>query len=185
MMVKRDNHLPGGFLLLILFILIVFYSGMKGEGSITGTDNEEEKVFIEVSGEVKEPGIYAFKRSVCLYDVLQRAGCAVTETSLVKDIDNSELRSGMKIEVYRKGGRIYIKQNEMSSHNKVTLNIPISLNNESMDGLTAIPGIGPFLSRSMIEERRKRGGFSDLQQLKELPGVGDKLYDKIIPYLRL
>ena len=73
----------------------------------------------------------------------------------------------------------------MSSYHKVTLNIPISLNNESMIGFIAIPGIGTSLSQTIIDERNRNGGFSDLEQLKELPGVGDKLYSKIIPYLKL
>lgn len=183
--IKRHNRLSGGFLLLILFLLVVFYSGMKRDGSIISTDYKENKVFIEVSGEIEGAGIYAFKRSARLHDVLERAGLQVTEIRLAKDIGNPELPSGVEIEVYRKGGKIYIKQNEMTSHYKMTLNIPVSLNNESMEGFTAIPGIGAFLSRSIVEARRKRGKFTDLQQLKELPGIGDKLYDRIVPYLKL
>lgn len=184
-MVKRDNHLSGGFLLIILFILVTFFVSMKGDGTILSTGNNEDEIFIEVSGEVKKAGIYTFNWNPRLYDVLKRAGCEVTEAGLVNDSGNPELHSGMKIQVYREGERISINKSEMLSHHKVTLDIPISLNRESMEGLTAIPGIGPSLSRRIADERKRKGGYTDLQQLKELPGVGDKLYDKIIPYLEL
>ena len=185
MKTKKINSLSGGFFLLLLFILAVFFSGMKGDRSIVSIDNKEDKLFIEVSGDVKNPGIYGFEEDARLYDILERAGCEAAEVLLANGTSSTELHSGLKIEIHREGGRIFFKQDEMSSHHKITLNIPISLNNESMDGLTAIPGIGPSLSGRIVEERRKNGGFRDLRQLKELPGVGDKLYDKIVPYLKL
>jgi len=123
-MVKKNNHWSRGFFLLILFMLVTFYSGMKRINGNVRTDKPEKIVFIQ-------------------------------------------------------------EERKLSPYHKVTLNIPISLNNVSSEGLTAISGIGPSLSQRIIEERRKNGGFTDLKQLKKLPGVGDKLYERIIPYLKL
>ncbi len=185
MKVKRHNSQAGGFLLLILFMVTAFYLSIKKDIALIVKDTEKSEVLIQVEGETEKPGIYAFKRDTRFQDVLKRAGCSVKETGQLHAVYNQELRSGMKFEISRKGGKLYIKQGEMSAHHKITLNIPISLNKESMIGLTAIPGIGPSLSRRITEERRKKGGFSDLAQLKELPGIGDKLYVNIISYLRL
>lgn len=165
-------------------MLTVFYSGVKGEIKII-SNNIESTVFIQVEGETGRPGIYAFNPDTRLHDILKRAGCEITETSPGENMKKTELRSGMKFEVFRKGGIIYIEKGEMSAHHKVTLNIPINLNNESTYGFTAVPGIGPSLSKRITDARSKKGGFSDLRQLKELPGVGDKLYDRIIPYFTL
>ncbi len=73
----------------------------------------------------------------------------------------------------------------MSAFHKVTLGIPISINRESVEGLTAIPGIGNSLARTIKEERIKRNGFTDINELKTLPGIGDKLFLKIESYVRL
>lgn len=184
MIEKNNNYKTGGLLLIILVILVTFYSSIKGERKII-SNNNEGTVFIQVDGETEKPGIYAFNPDTRLHDVLKRAGCPVIEADLGKDIKKTGLRSGMKIKVYRKHGNFYIEQSEMSAHHKVTLNIPISLNNESTYGFTAIPGIGTSLSKRITDERSRKGGFSDLRQLKEIPGVGDKVYDKIISYLTL
>ena len=79
----------------------------------------------------------------------------------------------------------YSKKGEMSSFHKVTLGIPININEESVYGLTAIPGIGNSLARKIQEERTKRNGFTDINELKTLPGIGEKMFSKIAPYIRI
>ena len=74
MIVKRNNYPAGGFLLLILFMLIAFYSSVKGDSSKISKDTCEGTLFIQVEGETEEPGIYAFKRDARLSDILKRAG---------------------------------------------------------------------------------------------------------------
>ena len=74
---------------------------------------------------------------------------------------------------------------EMTAFQKVTLGIPIDINRESAIGLTAIPGIGKSLARTISDERVKRNGFKDINELKTLPGIGEKLFSKIAPYIRI
>jgi competence protein ComEA len=68
---------------------------------------------------------------------------------------------------------------------KFTLGIPISLNRESEEGLTAVPGIGPKLAGAIVRYRDTRGGYKALSEIKDVPGIGDKTYKKILPYLEL
>ena len=79
----------------------------------------------------------------------------------------------------------HLQKDEISGFHKVTLGIPVSINKESVNGLTAIPGIGNSLARTIKEERIKRNGFTDINELKTLPGIGDKLFARIRPYIRL
>jgi DNA uptake protein ComE-like DNA-binding protein len=73
----------------------------------------------------------------------------------------------------------------MSAFYKVTLGIPISLNTESLYGLTAIPGIGPSIARAIVRERDKRMGFQQKNEMLSIPGIGPILYKKVARYLRL
>lgn len=73
----------------------------------------------------------------------------------------------------------------MSAFYKITLGIPISLNNESVNGLTAIPGIGPRIASSIVRERAKREGFQQMDEILSIPGIGPKLYRKAARYLTL
>jgi len=79
----------------------------------------------------------------------------------------------------------YSEKGEISAFHKITLGIPININKESVEGFTAIPGIGSTLARTIGEERKKRNGFKDLNELKTLPGIGERLFAKIKPYVRI
>ncbi len=78
-----------------------------------------------------------------------------------------------------------MKKKAMYAYQKITLGIPIDINRESAQGLTAIPGIGKSLALIIEEERIKRNGFKNINELKDLPGIGEKLFLKITPYIRL
>jgi competence protein ComEA len=74
---------------------------------------------------------------------------------------------------------------EMSAFSKLTLGLPISLNRENEVGLTALPGIGTSLAHAIVWERQNRGGFKNLDELKDIRGIGKKLLEQIRPFLTL
>lgn len=61
----------------------------------------------------------------------------------------------------------------------------VSINNASVTELMMLPGIGPTLANRIIEHRTKNGGFKNLNELKKVKGVGDKLFEKILAYIKL
>ncbi|MBI1949245.1 MAG: helix-hairpin-helix domain-containing protein [Deltaproteobacteria bacterium] len=61
----------------------------------------------------------------------------------------------------------------------------LDINTASARELEAIPGVGPALTRSIIESRETRGGFRDWQELDEVPGIGPKTLAKLEAYLRV
>ena len=50
--------------------------------------------------------------------------------------------------------------------------------------LALVPGLGETLSKRIVEVREARGGrFQSLDDLKEVHGIGDKILDRVRPYL--
>jgi competence protein ComEA len=78
-----------------------------------------------------------------------------------------------------------VRLGEMRAHHKVSLSIPLSVNRESKEGLTAVPGIGFNLAGTIVRARESRGGFKTLDEITDVPGIGNALYRKIKPYLAL
>ena len=74
---------------------------------------------------------------------------------------------------------------EMTAFQKLTLGMPISVNTEGLEGLTAVPGIGPKIAELIILEREKKGYFKSIEDLRSIRGIGPALYGKIRPYLEL
>ncbi len=74
---------------------------------------------------------------------------------------------------------------EISAFNKMTLGLPVSINREGLEGLTAVPGIGPKIAESIVRARDKRGGFESLEEIKSVRGIGPALFRRIRPYIVL
>lgn len=89
------------------------------------------------------------------------------------------------VKAEKAGDDYSIKKEELSAYQKMTLGIPLNLNSETQEGLTAIPGIGKSLASRIVKERIKRDGFKNINELRGISGIGEKTYLKIVPHVRL
>jgi len=55
----------------------------------------------------------------------------------------------------------------------------LDLNSATQAQLEALPGIGPVLARRILETRDQLGGFQRLDELLEVPGIGQGRLEKI------
>ena len=58
----------------------------------------------------------------------------------------------------------------------------IHLNQADKEALIDVPGIGEKLAQRIIDCRKQRGEFSDISQLKDIKGIGDYKYKAIKDY---
>lgn len=59
------------------------------------------------------------------------------------------------------------------------------LNSASIDDLISIKGIGEFTAKGIIKQKQLIGGFHSVSQIKEVYGIEDKNYEKIITQLEV
>jgi len=62
---------------------------------------------------------------------------------------------------------------------------PVSLNCAGSSDLEDLPGIGPALAERIIAFRTECGGYRNLDELKKVKGIGENLYKKILPFIKL
>jgi competence protein ComEA len=55
----------------------------------------------------------------------------------------------------------------------------LDLNRASEKEIEALPGIGPVLAERIVEYRQSRGAFLDIEQLRNVKGIGKKKFDRI------
>ncbi len=67
---------------------------------------------------------------------------------------------------------------------KLASGATISLNETDTAQWKKIPGIGSAFAARIVNYRQKLGGFSSLEQLREVYGVDDDLFVRITPYIR-
>lgn len=57
-----------------------------------------------------------------------------------------------------------------------------NLNEATFDDLIKVPNIGEKKALAILKTRDDLGGFTDISQLKEVKGIGDKIYSEIKDY---
>ena len=61
----------------------------------------------------------------------------------------------------------------------------LDINQASVEDFTALKGIGQAKAKAIVEYRDRIGGFTHLEDLKEVKGIGSKLLKKLESKLRV
>jgi competence protein ComEA len=59
----------------------------------------------------------------------------------------------------------------------------VDLNSATPAELVRLPGIGPVRGRAILELRRRKGGFSSIDELLEVHGIGPATLERLRPYI--
>jgi competence protein ComEA len=133
------------------------------------------EIFVHVAGEVKNPGLYAVRVGSRVEDAIKLAG-GMTKSAFEQSVNLARMVSD--------GEQIVVLDKSQIASGGVASEF-ISLNNATAEQLESLPGVGPSLASRIIEHRNAIGSFSDLTQLRDVAGIGEKLYAKISVLLTL
>jgi competence protein ComEA len=50
---------------------------------------------------------------------------------------------------------------------------PLNLNTATLEQLDALDGIGPVTAQKILDFRTEHGGFGDVEELDQIPGIGE------------
>lgn len=110
---------------------------------------------ILVHGEVNNPGFYPLDVEYSIADLVRMAGGATVDTDLI----------GLVLSV--------------SLQAKTPLPQKVDINRAEVWLLEALPGIGETKARAIVEYRRQNGPFRSVNEIIEVEGIGDVLYEEI------
>ena len=140
------------------------------------TDNKTQDVYVHIDGEVVNPGIYKLTNNDRINDALQLAGGA-TDKAFLKDVNLAKkLEDEMKIYIPSKEDNL---SNNISNESKISNSTgKININTASKDELKTLPGIGDGRADEIIRFRENKG-FTKIEDIKNISGIGDKTYEKL------
>ena len=75
-----------------------------------------------------------------------------------------------------------LTQTSSTSFNRYS---PIDMNEADSAAWASLPGIGKVLSKRIIHYKQRLGGFRSVEDLRQVYGLADSVYTKLLPYLRL
>lgn len=151
---------------------------------------EFEKIKVHISGEVKNPGIYELESGSRIQDAIDIAGGQSEQADLDKVNLAYELEDGQKIKIpgifeleseyiYSDSGENVIVSDKNVSVSKSKINI----NKATAEELEKISGVGPSLASKIILYREQNGKFEDIEDLKNVSGIGDRKFETIKEYI--
>ena len=151
---------------------------------IIASSNNEEKTIIKVhiDGQIKNRGVVELEEGSRLVDAIEKSG-GLTEEADTSNINLADiLQDGEKVYIYSKQ-----EVEELKSIGKLNDEIDnttkkdnkININTATQAELEEITGIGPSLAQKIIEYRESNGKFKDIEELKNVSGIGDKKFESM------
>lgn len=168
-MKKRNVLIALGILLIMVGISLFDYFKKPV------ADNKETIVFeyikVHIKGAVLREGIYEVPSEWKLCDLINL--CGIGENADLSEIDL--LKGLAENETY------YIPQK--NADEKVEeVYLYLNLNLASKEELMKLPGIGPDLAEAIITYRVNKL-FESIEEIKQVSGIGEGIYEKIKPHI--
>lgn len=159
------------------------YSGVSFSNISNETNNKvekaenrhDEKIFVDVKGAVKHPGVFETTKDKRVKDLIEEAG------GLLDDADTSTLNLSQKVKdqmiiyVLKHGEKPKQISDSSSSSNTDVINI----NTANKEQLMKISGVGKTKAEAIISYREKNGDFKKKEDITKVRGIGKSTFEKI------
>lgn len=172
-----------GISLIALSLLYYIYGGKSEESEkleppvVSSSASVESKapareggIFVYITGGVEEPGLYEVPQGTPFGKVVELAG------GLLPYADTKSINLAEPVE---RGEHIHIALDLQGKPEEFLRKKKISLNRADEKTLESLPGVGPAMAKRIVEYRQQHGGFTAIEQLKEVKGIGDAIFHKL------
>ncbi len=144
--------------------------------------NHVEKIYVQVCGMVKNPGVYELSKGDRVFMAIELAG-GMLEGAAVSAVNQAlELTDGQMIyipdiqESEKMGNASSSESSDTGSDNTDNR---IDINTADEASLCTLPGIGNTKAHNIIAYREQHGSFGSIEEIKSVSGIGEGLYKQI------
>ncbi len=125
------------------------------------------EVVVSVVGKVRRPGLVRLAAGARVDDAVRAAGGPTAGLGMLnvarKVVDGEQIVVGLDPSAAPAGSAS-------------TGNGRLDLNTAGVGELDGLPGIGPVLAQRIVDWRTEHGRFASVDQLREVPGIGESKY---------
>lgn len=177
----------------------------------TKTQKKEETIKVDIKGEVKRPSIYSATVDERIIDIIEKAGGLTkkADTSMINL--SKKVKDEMVIIIYSKEEiRNYEKTKEKEQEKRQLCDTEvkndacieekdtvgedtsqstttglININTATLEQLQTLPSVGENKAKNIIRYREEHNGFKTIEEVKNVSGIGDSIFDKIKDYITI
>lgn len=154
----------------------------------TEDEKDNTKIKVYITGEVKNQGVIELEEGDRIADAIEKAG-GQTEQASLKNVNLAyQLEDGQKIyipnindtetEIIDDGASGVVDDATI----KQTV---VNINKADEKELQSLNGIGESLATSIVQYRKENGKFETIEDLKNVPGIGDSKFENIKEYIKV
>lgn len=161
-------------------------SSMQDEPISSQQSSKSDKIYVDLKGAVKHPGVYALDQGSRVFDLLEMAG-GLTEDAAERALNQAQLLVDQQTlyvptmeewEAESQGPQANVVGSQaplVSSPNSGKVNV----NQADLAQLETLPGIGAKKAQAIIDYRTANGSFNSLEDLGKVKGIGPKMLEKL------
>nr|WP_276934491.1 helix-hairpin-helix domain-containing protein [Globicatella sulfidifaciens] len=150
----------------------------------TEITTQEMIIYVDVKGEVRDPGVYQLSNGARVMDAIEAAG-GLTNEADEDQLNLALLLSDQMVIVVPNINQTLEEEfsivnhfaNEIDEepHNELKININVA----DVAELTLLPGIGEKKAQAIIDYREEYGSYQTIEDLMNVSGIGQKTFDKL------
>lgn len=151
--------------------------GQEETESASESAKSEPVLVVYVSGAVKDPGVYELTPGSRVRDALLLAGgfTGKAEENLVN-----------LAETVTDGEMIFFPERGAQGGPEAVLSDGrVSLNSATLEDLMTLPGIGEAKASAILEYREAHGSFQEIEELLQVSGIGESLFERLKDKVKL
>lgn len=153
---------------------------------------QPEKCFVYICGAVNTPGVYEVTKNARLYEVIEAAGgltedAAEASVNQAREIVDGEMVRILTQEEAAKDGLEAGERTETGVDGEAAQDSDgrIDLNLATAAELMTLSGIGQSKADSIIRYREKNGAFSSVEEIKQVEGIKEGVYNRIKDHIKV
>jgi competence protein ComEA len=141
-----------------------------------GAEGDGGRVVVHVAGAVRDPGVYKLAATARVDEAVARAGGPTRRADLSGLNLAAKVEDGRQVLVPARAGGVGPSPAVAGAAAAAAPGEgqPVNLNTATLEQLDTLSGIGPLTAQKILDFREERGGFGSVEELGEIPGIGDK-----------
>ena len=168
-------------------------SGEDAESADVYADDgtySEGMIFVDIGGAVKNPMLAELPEGSRVDDAIQAAGGLRQEADMT-NVNRAEfLVDGQKVFIPSyaldaDGNIIEGDTTAASSGIGADVSGKVNINTADSSQLQTLSGVGPATAQKIIDYRQSNGSFSNIEDIKNVSGIGDKTFEKLKDHITI